>query len=151
MQLHELKPDPGSKKRRKRVGRGIGSGHGKTSTRGHKGQHARNTVPPRFEGGQTPLHRRLPVRIGFKNPNRKEYAVVNLSLLAERFNAGDEVNPQVLVDRRIIGKLKDGLKILGTGELTIALKVQAHACSKSAQEKITAAGGEVHLIGAGSE
>ncbi|MCW5932986.1 MAG: 50S ribosomal protein L15 [Fimbriimonadia bacterium] len=151
MQLHELKPDAGSVKRRKRVGRGIGSGHGKTATRGMKGQKARRQIHPRFEGGQTPLHRRLPVRVGFKNPNRKEYAVVNLETLAARFEAGAEVTPDILMKRRIIRKMKDGLKVLGNGELTIALKVHAHAYSGSAQDKIKAAGGEASIIGAGSE
>ncbi|NUL82740.1 MAG: 50S ribosomal protein L15 [Armatimonadetes bacterium] len=142
MRLHDLKPAPGSRKKPKRVGRGIGSGHGKTSTRGHKGQHARNTVPPRFEGGQTPLHRRLPVRVGFRNVNRKEYAIVNVSTLSKRFNAGDEITPETLKKMRIVRKLLDGIKILGNGEIDKALKVSAHAFTGSAEEKIKAAGGE---------
>lgn len=142
MRLHDLKPAPGSRKKPKRVGRGIGSGHGKTSTRGHKGQHARNTVPPRFEGGQTPLHRRLPVRVGFRNVNRKEYAIVNVSTLSKRFNAGDEITPETLKEKRIVRKLLDGIKILGNGEIDKALKVSAHAFTGSAEEKIKAAGGE---------
>lgn len=147
IELHTLKPTPGSKKRRKRVGRGIGSGHGKTATRGTKGQKARDTIPARFEGGQTPLHRRLPVRKGFKNVNRVEYAVVNVGTLAERFNAQDEVTPALLKERRIIRKIKDGVKILGEGEINIPLTVHAHAVSASARAKIESAGGTVRLIG----
>ncbi len=147
IELHTLKPAPGSKKRRKRVGRGIGSGHGKTATRGTKGQKARDTIPPRFEGGQTPIHRRLPVRVGFKNVNRVEYAIVNVGTLAERFNPNDEVTPEMLLERRIIRKLKDGVKILGEGEINIPLTVRAHAVSASARAKIESAGGTVTLIG----
>lgn len=146
IELHQLKPQPGSKKRRKRVGRGIGSGHGKTSTRGMKGQKARDTIPPRFEGGQTALHRRLPVRVGFRNVNRVEYAVVNVGTLAERFQPNEEVTPEILKERRILRKLKDGVKILGEGEITIPLKVHAHAVSESARQKIESAGGSVTLI-----
>ncbi len=146
IELHTLKPEPGSKKRRKRVGRGIGSGHGKTATRGTKGQKARDTIPPRFEGGQTPIHRRLPVRVGFRNVNRIEYAIVNVKTLAERFQANDTVTPEILKERRIIRKLKDGVKILGVGEINFPLTVHAHAVSASARAKIEAAGGTVHLI-----
>ncbi|MFN7015640.1 MAG: 50S ribosomal protein L15 [Fimbriimonadales bacterium] len=146
MELHTLKPEPGSKKRRKRVGRGIGSGHGKTATRGTKGQKARDTIPPRFEGGQTPIHRRLPVRIGFRNVNRIEYAIVNVKTLAERFQANDTVTPEILKERRIVRKLKDGVKVLGVGEINFPLTVHAHAISESARAKIEAAGGTVHLI-----
>lgn len=146
IQLHTLKPTPGSKKRRKRVGRGIGSGHGKTATRGTKGQKARDTIPPGFEGGQTPIHRRLPVRVGFRNVNRVEYAVVNVGTLAERFQANDTVTPEILKERRILRKLKDGVKILGEGEINIPLTVHAHAISESARAKIEAAGGTVHLL-----
>ncbi len=147
IELHTLKPIPGSKKRRKRVGRGIGSGHGKTATRGTKGQKARDTIPARFEGGQTPIHRRLPVRTGFKNVNRIEYAIVNVGTLAERFSAHDEITPTVLLERRIIRKLKDGVKILGEGEINIPLTIHAHAVSASARAKIEAAGGTIKLIG----
>ncbi len=146
IELHTLKPEPGSKKRRKRVGRGIGSGHGKTATRGTKGQKARDTIPPRFEGGQTPIHRRLPVRVGFRNVNRIEYAIVNVKTLAERFQANDTVTPEILKERRIIRKLKDGVKVLGVGEINFPLTVHAHAVSASARAKIEAAGGTVHLI-----
>jgi large subunit ribosomal protein L15 len=146
IQLHTLKPEPGSKKRRKRVGRGIGSGHGKTATRGTKGQKARDTIPARFEGGQTPIHRRLPVRVGFRNVNRTEYAVINVGALAERFQANETVTPELLKERRIIRKLKDGVKVLGEGEITIPLHVHAHAFSESARAKIEAAGGTVQVI-----
>ena len=146
IQLHTLKPEPGSKKRRKRVGRGIGSGHGKTATRGMKGQKARDTIPPRFEGGQTPIHRRLPVRVGFRNVNRVEYAVINVGTLAERFQPNETVTPELLKERRILRKLKDGVKVLGEGEITIPLTVHAHAVSASARAKIEAAGGTVQLI-----
>jgi large subunit ribosomal protein L15 len=146
IQLHTLKPEPGSKKRRKRVGRGIGSGHGKTATRGTKGQKARDTIPARFEGGQTPIHRRLPVRVGFRNVNRTEYAVINVGTLAERFQANETVTPELLKERRIIRKLKDGVKVLGEGEITIPLNVHAHAFSETARAKIEAAGGTVQVI-----
>ncbi|MCL6474197.1 MAG: 50S ribosomal protein L15 [Firmicutes bacterium] len=147
MFLHELKPNPGATHRRKRVGRGIGSGHGKTAGRGTKGQKARDQVPLTFEGGQTPLHRRLPRLKGFKNPTHKEYTIINVALLEERFEAGDVITPELLLERRIIKKLeKDGLKVLGEGELTKALTVRAHKFSKSAEQKITAAGGSVEAI-----
>jgi LSU ribosomal protein L15P len=146
IELHTLKPEPGSKKRRKRVGRGIGSGHGKTATRGTKGQKARDTIPPRFEDGQTPIHRRLPVRVGFRNVNRVEYAVVNVGTLAERFQPNETVTPELLKERRILRKLKDGVKVLGNGEINIPLTVHAHAVSKSARAKIEAAGGTVQLV-----
>lgn len=147
MFLHELKPNPGATHRRKRVGRGIGSGHGKTAGRGTKGQKARDQVPLTFEGGQTPLHRRLPRLKGFKNPTHKEYTIINVALLEERFEAGEVVTPELLLERRIIKDLeKDGLKVLGEGELTKPLTVRAHQFSKSAQQKITAAGGSVEAI-----
>ncbi len=147
MFLHELRPNPGAAHRRKRVGRGIGSGHGKTAGRGTKGQKARDQVPLTFEGGQTPLHRRLPRLKGFKNPTHKEYTIINVALLEERFEAGDVVTPELLLERRIIKKLeKDGLKVLGEGELTKALTVRAHKFSKTAEQKITAAGGSVEAI-----
>lgn len=147
MFLHELKPNPGATHRRKRIGRGIGSGHGKTAGRGTKGQKARDQVPLTFEGGQTPLHRRLPRLKGFKNPTRKEYTIINVAVLEERFEAGEVVTPELLLERRIIKKIeKDGLKVLGEGELTKPLTVRAHQCSKSAEQKITAAGGRVEAI-----
>jgi large subunit ribosomal protein L15 len=145
MNLHELHPAPGSVKSKKRVGRGIGSGHGKTSCRGHKGQHARNTVRPGFEGGQTPLHRRLPLKRGFRNPFKKEYAIVNLSRLAV-FDAGTVVTPELLQERRIVDDIKDGIKILGDGELAKPITVRAHRFSKSAEEKLKACGGTAEVI-----
>jgi large subunit ribosomal protein L15 len=145
MNLSDLQPNEGSTHRRKRVGRGIGSGHGKQSGRGAKGQRARNTVRPGFEGGQTPLHRRLPHLRGFTQPFKKEYAVVNLGAL-ERFDAGTVVTPDLLKESRVIGDFKDGVKILGDGELTKKLTVRAHHFSKSAQEKIAALGGTAEVI-----
>ncbi len=158
MKLEDLKPNPGAKHRAKRVGRGIGSGHGKTSTRGHKGQHSRNTVRPGFEGGQTPLHRRLPRFRGFNNKFRTDYEVVNLSDL-NAFEAGTVVTPELLAEKRLVRKLTlakgedgavtatDGLvKILGDGELDRALTIRAHKFSKSAQEKIAAAGGTAEVL-----
>ncbi|ADA67413.1 ribosomal protein L15 [Thermotoga petrophila RKU-10] len=147
MRLEDLRPTPGAMKKRKRVGRGPGSGHGKTSGRGHKGQKARGSgkVHIWFEGGQTPLHRRLPKR-GFNNINKKVYAVVNVKVLEERFEANEEVTPEKLIERKIIKDLKDGVKILGDGELTKPLVVKAHAFSKSAVEKIESAGGKAEVI-----
>ncbi|UOF91912.1 50S ribosomal protein L15 [Fodinisporobacter ferrooxydans] len=147
MQLHELKPAEGSKHTRKRVGRGIGSGHGKTSTRGHKGQNARSGggVRAGFEGGQTPLFRRLPKR-GFNNTVfATEFAIVNLNQL-NKFEAGAVVTPELLLEKRVIRKALDGVKILGQGELAVSLTVRANAFSKSAVEKIQAAGGTVEVI-----
>ncbi len=146
MKLHELKPAPGSNKAPKRVGRGIGSGHGKTAGRGHKGQNARSGggVRPGFEGGQMPLYRRLPKR-GFNNPNRKEYAIVNLETL-NRFEEGTVVTPELLKERGVVKNLKDGLKILGRGELNVKLTVKAHKFSQSALSKIEAAGGQTEVI-----
>ncbi|HEY8529632.1 MAG TPA: 50S ribosomal protein L15 [Paenibacillaceae bacterium] len=147
MKLHELKPAPGSKFARKRVGRGIGSGLGKTSGRGQKGQKARSGGGVRigFEGGQNPLYRRLPKR-GFNNERfRTEYAIVNVERLNE-FEAGTEVTPELLVERGIVKNLKDGLKILGDGELTVPLTVKAHKFSQSALAKIEAAGGKPEVI-----
>lgn len=146
--MHELAPKYGATHRRKRVGRGPGSGHGKTSCRGHKGQNARSGggVPAWFEGGQTPIYRRLPKR-GFKNPNAKEYAEVNVGTLERYFEAGEVVTPELLLERRVVRKLgKDGVKILGNGELTKSLTVKAQAFSASAVKKIEAAGGSVEVI-----
>jgi large subunit ribosomal protein L15 len=144
--LHNLKPAAGSTHRRKRVGRGIGSGHGKTSTRGHKGNKARGQVNPNFEGGQTPLHRRLPQVRGFKPVNKKFYALVNLSEIESVFEAGAEVNPETLIATGVLRDIRDGLKILGDGEVTKSFKVSAHKFSKSAQEKLSAAGGTVEIL-----
>ncbi len=144
--LQNLRPPAGSTQRKKRRGLGMGSGLGKTSGRGEKGQKSRSGARAKrgFEGGQMPLHRRLPKR-GFTNIFKKEFAVVNLERLKE-FPAGSIVSPQVLVEKGIVKKLRDGLKILGNGELTHALTVSAHFFSKSAQEKITKAGGKVEVL-----
>lgn len=146
MKLHELSPAPGSKHTKKRVGRGIGSGMGKTSTRGHKGQWARSGggVRPGFEGGQNPLYRRLPKR-GFKNLNRKEFAIVNLDDL-NKFAAGTEVTPDLLIESGTVKNPKDGIKILGNGELTVQLTVKANKFSQTAVDKIQAAGGKSEVI-----
>lgn len=147
IKLHELRPAEGATHRKKRVGRGIGSGHGKTSTRGHKGQKSRRgygDLPAFFEGGQTPFIMRIPKR-GFKNPNKKEYEIVNLKTLEERFEANEEVTPEILKNKRII-HCTEAVKILGDGELTKPLKVKAHKFSKSAEEKIKAAGGSCEVI-----
>lgn len=146
MKLHELKPAKGSKRPRRRVARGIGSGLGKTAGRGTKGQKARRQIHPRFEGGQTPIQRRLPVKKGFRNVNHKTFSVVNLDDLEKLFNAGDEVTPEKLIAAGVISFNKDGVKILGFGELTKKLKVSAHAFSKSAEAAITGKGGEVTRI-----
>lgn len=143
MSLHKLSPEPGSTKRRRRVARGIGSGLGKTAGRGTKGQKARRQIHPRFEGGQTPIQRRLPVKKGFRNINHKEYAIVNLDDLQKLFNAGDEVTPEKLLATGIIPGIKDGIKILGFGTLEKKLKVTAHRFSKAAEERITTLGGEI--------
>jgi len=146
MKLHELSPAPGSKQTKRRVGRGTGSGMGKTATRGHKGQWARSGggVRPGFEGGQNPLYRRLPKR-GFKNFNRVEYAIVNLEDL-NQFAAGTEVTPEFLMESGIVKNPKDGIKILGNGDLTVSLTVKANKFSQSAVEKIQAAGGKSEVI-----
>ncbi|MCG0238187.1 MAG: 50S ribosomal protein L15 [Firmicutes bacterium] len=152
MQLHDLRPAPGSKRKPKRVGRGIGSGHGKTSTRGTKGQWARSGggVRPGFEGGQMPLQRRVPKR-GFTNaPFKKVYEIVNVKAL-NRFEAGTEVTPELLIAHRLAHGDKDGIKILGEGDLEKPLTVKAHAFSKSALEKITAAGGKAEVLEAARE
>lgn len=146
MQLHELVPPPGSTKAKRRVGRGIGSGMGKTATRGTKGQKARRQIHPNFEGGQTPIQRRLPVKKGFRNINHKEYAIVNLDDLQKLFKAGSEVNPETLLAIGIIPGMKDGVKILAFGELKTKLTVKAHRFSKAALEAITKAGGEAVVL-----
>jgi large subunit ribosomal protein L15 len=142
MGLHDLKPAKGSTTRKRRVARGIGSGMGKTATRGTKGQKARRQIPALFEGGQTPIHRRLPVKKGFRNVNHKEYAIVNLDDLQKHFDKGAEVTPELLKEKGVIGSFKDGVKILAFGELDKKLKVSAHKFSASAKEAIEKAGGE---------
>lgn len=146
MKLHELTPAEGSRHVRKRVGRGIASGTGKTSGKGHKGQKARSGggVRPGFEGGQNPLFRRLPKR-GFKNISRKEYAVVNLDRLND-FAEGTEITPELLLTSGIVKNPKSGIKILGEGELSVKLTVKANKFSQSAVEKIQAAGGQTEVI-----
>ncbi|MDH4300719.1 MAG: 50S ribosomal protein L15 [Nitrospira sp.] len=147
MNLHELAPARGAKKRRKRIGRGPGSGHGKTATKGHKGLLARSGggKRPGFEGGQMPLVRRLP-KFGFTNPSRVEYAIVNLTSLAD-WTGSETITPQAMVDAGLVKRKKRPIKILGNGELKKPLVVQAHKFSKSAEAKIQAAGGRVEVIG----
>ena len=146
MRLDELQPAEGSKFTRKRVGRGIGSGTGKTSGKGHKGQNARSGggVRPGFEGGQMPLYRRLPKR-GFKNRNTKEIIAINVDVL-NRFEDGAEVTAESLLASGAISKIADGVKILGNGELTKKLNVKVNAVSETAKSKIEAAGGTVEVI-----
>ena len=146
LSINTLKPARGANRKNKRVGRGMGSGHGKTSTRGYNGQLSRAgaSVRPGFEGGQMPLHRRLPKR-GFNNIFHKEYMAVNLEKLAI-FEAGATVDPDVLKSHGLIKNLRDGLKILGVGELPHALHIRAHKFSKSAIEKIQKAGGTIEVI-----
>lgn len=146
MKLHELKPAEGSRKTRNRVGRGTGSGNGKTSGKGHKGQNARSGggVRPGFEGGQTPLFRRLPKR-GFTNINRKDFAIVSLDKL-NLFDEGTEVTTELLLEAGVISKAKSGVKVLGNGKLEKKLTVKANKFSASAKEAIEAAGGSAEVI-----
>jgi len=147
MNLHDLSPARGAKKRRKRIGRGPGSGHGKTATKGHKGLLARSGGGKRagFEGGQMPLIRRVP-KFGFSNPFRTEYAIVNVKSL-EAWNGDDTITPQKMVEAGLVKRKTLPIKILGNGELKRSLVVQAHKFSKSAESKIQAAGGRVEVIG----
>jgi large subunit ribosomal protein L15 len=145
VRLHDLKPAPGSKHRRKRIGRGESSGRGKTSGRGMKGTHARNTVAPWFEGGQMPLQRRIPKFGGFTNPNRVEYTVINVAKLAEVFEAGSVVTPVELVAHGLVRRRRP-VKVLGQGEISKALTVKAHRFSKQAQDKIKGAGGTTEVM-----
>jgi large subunit ribosomal protein L15 len=144
--LSNLKPPRGSRHRKVRVGRGMGSKMGKTAGAGNKGQQSRRGYSrrPGFEGGQMPLHRRLPKR-GFSQPFSKSFAVVNVETL-NAFAAGDTVTPESLADHGIVRAMRDGVKVLGNGELKVALTVRAHAFSKSAEQKITQAGGKVEVI-----
>ena len=146
MKLHELSPAPGSRKTRIRRGRGLGSGLGKTAGRGQKGQNSRSGggVRTGFEGGQMPLYRRLPKR-GFKNIFAKEYAEVNVSSL-NRFDDGAVVDPVALIEEGILKNVRDGVRILGNGELTKKLTVKANGFTKTAENKIKEAGGEVEVI-----
>ena len=144
LKLHHLAPAPGSKKKRIRVGRGEGGRRGKTAGRGTKGLKARNSLRPGFEGGQTPLAMRLPKLKGFTNPNKEEFAIVNLASLAD-FDKGSEVTPEALRQKGLI-RHKGRVKVLGEGELDKALTVKAHAFSAAAKEKIEKAGGTVEVI-----
>ncbi|EJG1229927.1 50S ribosomal protein L15 [Staphylococcus pseudintermedius] len=146
MKLHELKPSEGSRKLRNRVGRGAGTGNGKTSGRGQKGQKARSGggVRPGFEGGQLPLFRRIPKR-GFTNINRKEYAIVNLDQL-NQFEDGTEVTPELLIETDVVKNEKAGIKVLGNGSLEKKLTVKAHKFSASAKAAIEAKGGAQEVI-----
>ncbi|ADO45119.1 ribosomal protein L15 [Hydrogenobacter thermophilus TK-6] len=147
MKLHELAPNEGATKEKKRVGRGIGSGLGKTCGKGHKGQKTRSgdrNLPSWFEGGQTPLHKRIPKR-GFRSVNRVVYSVVNVKTLDKYFSEGQEITPELLYEK---GLVKKGMpvKVLGDGELSKRLSVKAHAFSSSAKEKIEAAGGSCEVL-----
>lgn len=151
VRLEQLTAPAGAKKAAKRVGRGIGSGHGKTSTRGHKGQWARGSVRPGFEGGQTPLQRRLRKRKGISKTAmnigifRKEYAIVNIGQL-DQFEPQTVITPELLVQARVIREVHDGLRVLGNGELSKPLTVRAHHFSSSAAAKISAAGGSTEVL-----
>ena len=145
MKLHHLRPAEGSTRDRRRVGRGVAAGQGKTAGRGTKGYLARHNPKPGFEGGQMPLQRRVPKLKGFTNPTREEFAVVNVERLGELFGAGAEVTPDVL---RELGVVRKGrrVKVLGRGDLNVALTVRADAVSGSARTKIEQAGGSVQII-----
>jgi large subunit ribosomal protein L15 len=147
MKLHDLRPDPGAKKQRKRVGRGIAAGQGKTAGRGTKGQGARSGGGKGvyFEGGQLPLARRLPYKRGFTNTRKVYYKTVNIGDLSE-LESGTEITPGLLVHLGFLKKVTDPFVVLGDGELDVALKVQAHRFSQSAKEKIEAAGGSAEVI-----
>ena len=150
MNLSDIRPAKGQTHAKKRVGRGMGSGHGKTSARGHKGQHAGTGFSQKrgFEGGQMPLHRRLPKR-GFTNIFKKQFAIVNLGRLEKL--EGDTFTVDSLLASGVIHKVRDGLKVLGTGQLTRSITVEAHQFSKSAVEKIQKAGGTAQVIGAAAQ
>ncbi len=147
MKLHELSPNAGSRKRRKRVGRGDSSGLGKTAGRGEKGQKSRtgSTIRPFFEGGQIPLFRRLPKR-GFNSPDHVEYQLVNLSVIDANFEAGEVVDASSLRAKNLLGKTEKMIKVLANGELTKAVTVKAEKFSAAAQAKIEAAGGKIEVI-----
>jgi large subunit ribosomal protein L15 len=147
MDLSKLKPPKGATAKKKRVGRGPGSGLGKTAGRGHKGAKSRSGFKRKrgFEGGQMPLHRRLPKR-GFKNPFRKEFALVNLDVLAEQFEAGTSITPELMRERGLLRGAAKEVKVLGRGELAKALTVHAHKFSESAAKKLAAAGGTAEVL-----
>jgi large subunit ribosomal protein L15 len=147
MKLHDLVPNEGAIKEKKRVGRGIGSGLGKTCGKGHKGQKSRSgdrNLPSWFEGGQTPLHKRIPKR-GFRSTDKVVYSVVNVKTLERYFSEGEEITPETLYNRGLVGKGMP-VKVLGDGELTKRFTVKAHAFSSSAKEKIEKAGGTCEVI-----
>jgi large subunit ribosomal protein L15 len=146
MKIHDLSPVKGSKKRRKRVGRGPGSGHGKTSCRGHKGQNSRSGggAPPGFEGGQMPLHRRLPKR-GFTNIFKKHYSLIHIRDL-NRFTPNSTLDIEALENAGLVKRIKDGVKLLGDGEISYPLVIKVHKVSKTAREKIENAGGKVEVV-----
>jgi len=152
MSLNKLKPPRGARRGPKRVGRGPGSGHGKTASRGHKGAKSRSGFRRKrgFEGGQMPLHRRVPKR-GFTHVFRVEYAVVNLDTLGEVFDGGSSVTPEVLRERGLVRDARAPIKVLGRGEISKALTVHAHKFSGAAAQKIAAAGGSVAVIGGRTE
>ncbi len=146
--VQELRPKAGSKKRKKRLGRGLGSGHGVTAGRGTKGQKARSGKgkPPWFEGGQTPLYLRIP-RKGFSNaPFRKEYQIVNLAVINAKFSEGEEVNPNTLLEKGLIDSLEEEVKVLANGKLEKALTIKAHKFSETALKKIEEAGGKAEIL-----
>lgn len=147
MRLHDLRPAPGAHRQRRRIGRGWGSGRGKTGGRGSKGQNARagGGVHPRFEGGQNPISERLPHRRGFRQPRRREYTAINVSSL-KAFEAGGEVTPELLRARGLVKTSEERIKVLGDGELDRPLTVVAHRFSASARQKIEAAGGSVRML-----
>ena len=146
MKIHELSPAEGSRKKRKRIGRGQGSGHGSTAGRGHKGQKSRAGGGPRpgFEGGQMPLQRRLPKR-GFVNIFRKEFSIINIKDLSG-FEANATLDAEALKEAGLVRKMKDGIKLLGSGDISHPLFLKVHKASKTAKDKIEAAGGKVELI-----
>lgn len=149
MRLHDLKSPEGAKRKRKRVGRGPGSGWGQTAGRGQKGQKSRSggKVPRGFEGGQTPLHRRLP-KFGFTNPNTKKFSLINLSSLekSDRFDASETLTKALLQEKGFVKNLKNPIKLLGKGEMTKAIRIEVDKASVSAIEKVSQAGGEVILV-----
>jgi large subunit ribosomal protein L15 len=146
MRIEDIRPAEGSTKNKKRVGRGVGSGHGKTSCKGHKGQKARSGGPKGagFEGGQMPLQRRIPKR-GFKNIFRTEYAIVNLDII-DALKDDAVVTPELLVEKGVIKDVKDGIKVLGNGSIQRPVTIKAHAFSAAATAKIEAAGGKIEVI-----
>lgn len=146
MKLHHLRPEEGARRDRRRVGRGRAAGRGKTAGRGTKGYLARNSKKLGYEGGQMPLTRRVPKKKGFTNPNREEWAVVNVDRLAQRFEADDTVSPESMAAAGLVRR-RMPVKVLGGGELDRALTVQAHGFTRVAREKIERAGGRVEVLG----